>query len=124
MCARNFRQRNLEVLAVGVIPLGIATADLSGVRLAAGEHLPGLLESMVSASLSGQGVSDSAQAGPVETAELSSMSRWVGRTPSEEPEGPKTKTPIPVRSGQDQTRVDRPNDLLTREELTALLEDE
>ena len=109
---------------MGVIPLGIATTDLSGVRLAAGEHLPRLLESMVAATLSGGSVADSDQAGPVDTAELSSMSHWIGKTPSGEPEGPQIKTPIPVQPPQGETPVDRPNDLLTREELTALLEDE
>jgi ActR/RegA family two-component response regulator len=127
------RQLDLEVLAVGVLPLGIATTDLSGVRLAARDHLPAMLESIASAPLVDRSAPISPRTASVDAAELSSRSSWVG-APDAEPEAPQGKTPIPVnelsdapadrpQTDKEPPQGDCPNDLLTSEELTALLED-
>jgi len=114
------RRLGVEVLVVGAVPLGVTTADLSGARLARREHLAALLAAAVAEIPSDESadVSDSA-----------SMSRWVGAAPRPESSG---RAAIPVKDSDrssesqaaDASGGDSPGDLLTSEELTALLEDE
>jgi hypothetical protein len=128
------RQRNLEVLAVGAVPSGITTADLSGVRLSARDHLSALLDNLASASQVDESVAVPPQTAPVEAADLSALSQWIGKTPDSARKPARIPAPPPAREIADvpvgdaeadqPPRIDRPNDLLTSEELTALLEDE
>ena len=124
------RQRGLEVLAVGSVPLGITTTDLSGVRLSARGHLSALLGGLAASALSGgaAGVSNRAAG---ESADLSSLARWIkkashaDRKTAEAPPAPKTAdAPAPKVKADDEPLGDSPDELLTREELAALLEDE
>jgi len=118
------RQRNVEVLAVGVLPLGVATADLSGVRLAARDHLAALLESPVCDDTD----TTEPQSGSLDAADSESKSRPIAGGPQGQTEPSSGRAPVPIRESarrtDDAPRGDRPNDLLTSEELTALLEDE
>jgi hypothetical protein len=134
------RQRGLEVLAVGAVPLGVTTTDLSGVRLSARDHISVHLENLASLPLSGEQVPVSPQTDSAQGPELSSLAQWINNnktSPTVRTE-PQTPTPPPARTNadppvgetepetraNDATPIDSPNDLLTREELTALLEDQ
>jgi len=126
------RQRGLEVLAVGSVPLGITTTDLSGVRLSAWDHLSTLLEGLAASSPSGGQVPVSSQAHPGESPELSSLARSIkkasraSRKAAAPPAAaPKAKdAPAPKAESVNEPPGDSPDELLTSEELTALLEDE
>jgi len=118
------RQRNVEVLAVGVLPLGVVTADLSGVRLAARDHLAALLESPVCDDTD----TPARHSESLDASDSESKSRPIAGGPQGEGEPPRGRSPVPVqesaRRTDDAPRGDRPDALLTSEELTALLEDE
>ena len=117
------RQRGLEVLAVGAVPLGITTTDLSGMRLSARGHLSALLEGFAASPPSGGQVPVSSQAVAGESPELSSLARSIrkasraGSKAAKAPDGAKAKA-------DDKPLGDSPDELLTKEELAALLEDE
>jgi hypothetical protein len=128
------RQRGLEVLAVGAVPLGVTTTDLSGVRLSARDHISAHLENLASLPLSGEPVPVSPQTDSEEVPDLASMARWIKRVspdtdrtavetedspPPTPPKAPRGEVPV-----NDEPPIDSPSDLLTREELTALLEDQ
>jgi hypothetical protein len=118
------RQRKIEVLAVGVLPLGVVTADLSGVRLAARDHLAALLDYPVRDDAD----PPARHSGSLDAADSESKSRPIAGRPQGEPEPSGDRSPVPVRESarrtDDAPRGDRPDALLTSEELTALLEDE
>jgi len=126
------RQRGLEVLAVGAVPLGITTTDLSGVRLAARDHLSSLLEGLAASALSGRQVPVSSQAAGGESPELSSLaqsirkvsrgSRKAQKAPDTAPKA--TDAPAPTPKAANEPPGDSPDELLTSAELAALLEDE
>jgi len=130
------RRGDVEVLAVGAIPLGVATSDLSGVRLAVLGHLDVLLDCPESQPLAGAPATVVPRAASADAADLPTMSRWVAKTPIDRVETPRTKTPVAVQDPQDDRAIetprtdpipspgDSPDELLTREELTALLEDD
>ena len=116
------RQRGLEVLAVGAVPLGITTTDLSGVRLSARGHLSGLLEGLAG-SLSGGAVRVSNRAA-ADSADLSSLARWIRKASHAGREAAKAPDVAPKAKAPDKPLGDSPDELLTKEELAALLEDE
>jgi hypothetical protein len=89
------RQKGLEILAVGSLPLGISAADLSGARLASRDHLSLLLDELI----------DSLPSGDIEDS------------------GKIAETPVAKVQVDDNPPGGCPDDLLTREELAALLED-
>ena len=116
------RQRGLEVLAVGAVPLGITTTDLSGVRLSARGHLSAMLEALDgSLSAGAAGVSHRAAG---DSPDLSSLARWIRKTSHADRETAKAPDPAPKAKADDKPPGDRPDELLTKEELAALLEDE
>jgi len=154
------RQRDLEVLAVGSLPFGVCTADLSGVRLTARGDLSASLRDL-SAGLgrAAAPVVDVPRAGPVgevrpprpeaeapeaqveESPHMTALAQWVikasrvGQDAAETPPTENEKTnPAPARDQnehkneqkdeqKDEKLPDRPGELLTSEELAALLED-
>jgi|GEM_PF-2326411 len=118
-------QRGLEVLAVGAVPLGITTTDLSGVRLSARGHLSALLEGLAqSLPYDGQD-GNSAQALTGESPEPSSQARSIEHKASRtDRKAIQTFAPAPKAQANDKPPGKSPNELLTREELAALLEDE
>ena len=116
------RRRGLEVLAVGSVPLGISTTDLSGVRLSARGHLSALLEGLAG-PLSGGAVGGSDRdAG--DSANLSSLARLIRKASHTDREAVKTPAPAPEAKADDKPPGDRSDELLTKEELAALLGDE
>ena len=117
-------QRGLEVLAVGSVPLGITTTDLSGVRLAARDHLSPMLEGLAASPLSGGQVPVSSQAPVGESPELSSLAQSIRKASHTGREAAKAPDPAPKAKADDKPLGDCPDELLTREELAALLEDE
>jgi len=118
------RQRGLEVLAVGSVPLGITTTDLSGVRLSARDHLSGMLEELAGSLPSGGQVPVSPQAHPGESPELSSLARSIRKASRSKRKAPKAPKPAPKAKAEDKPPVESSDELLTKEELAALLEDE
>ncbi|MBC8373115.1 MAG: hypothetical protein ISS69_16980 [Phycisphaerae bacterium] len=118
------RRRSLEVLAVGSVPLGITTTDLSGVRLAARDHLSPLLEGLAVSSSSAGQAPVASQAHPGESPELSSLARSIKKASRGKRKAPKTSQPAPKAKAEDKPPVESSDELLTKEELAALLEDE
>ena len=130
------RQQGLEVLAVGAVPLGLTTADLSGVRLSTRDHLSNLLEVLASAPPSGRSVPEDPQPAPGAASELSALAKLITETPHTVPAPTQTPTDPPIESivtppvdppkdpVNDEPPGASPEALLTQEELTALLEDE
>ena len=117
------RQRGLEVLAVGAVPLGITTTDLSGVRLSARGHLSGLLGGLAGSPLSGGQVPVSSQAAG-DSPDLSSLARWIRKASHAGREAAKAPDAAPKAKADDKPPGDSSDELLTNEELAALLEDE
>jgi hypothetical protein len=124
------RQRGLEVLAVGSVPLGITTTDLSGVRLSAREHLSALLEGLAAGSPSGGQVPVSSQVVCGESPELSSLARSIREVsrPGRKAGGAPATVPAEAEAkieakATNEPPGESPDDLLTSAELTALLED-
>ncbi len=125
------RQRSLKVLAVGSVPLGITTTDLSGVCLSARGHLSALLGGLAASPLSDGAPPVCSQAAS-ESADLSSVARSIrktshaGRKAAKAPDAARkiADAPAPKAKADDKPLPDSPDELLTREELTALLEDE
>ncbi|MCP4375957.1 MAG: hypothetical protein GY794_07260 [bacterium] len=114
------RQRSLEILAVGSVPLGISTTDLSGSRLASRNDLSLLLEELVKSQPSEDSIEDSGKI----TSDASDASPPVRRTAkSSQTEDKIAETPAAKAKVDDDPPAISPNDLLTREELAALLED-
>ncbi len=114
------RQRGLEVLAVGSVPLGITTVDLSGVRLSSRDHLSVLLETFSKSPPSVGRVPVSSQAVPGESPELSSLARSIRKASRTAPKA----ADAPAPTADNKPPIDSPDDLLTRAELAALPEDE
>lgn len=114
------RQRDVEVLAVGSVPLGITTTDLSGVRLAAAGHLPELLGTIAGSAVSGGSPGFS----PItpEIRQASHSPPEAARSPdlADKPADP----PGPASKADHDPFPESPDALLTNEELSALLEDE
>ena len=117
------RQRSLEVLAVGSVPLGITTTDLSGVRLSARGHLPVLLEGLAASSMSGGPVPVSNRIAG-ESPDPSSPARSIGKASHAGREAVKAPDAAPKAKADDEPLGDSPDELLTKEELAALLGDE
>lgn len=135
------RQKSLEILAIGSTPLGVTTTDLSGVRLAAREHVAEMLAQLTLTPLLDGSTPEAVKSASGEGPELSSLAQWIRKAPLGErnpapvqtdveapkpaDEPPKTPEPEPEPQprAEDKPAV-HPNDLLTREELAALLEDE
>jgi hypothetical protein len=125
------RQRSLEVLAVGSVPAGMTTTDLSGVRLSTRDHLSALLDGLAVSSPSGGQVPVSSQAVGGESPELSSLARSIreasraGRKAAPPPAEQKAKAKAKVKTkATNEPPDDSPDELLTSAELAALLEDE
>ena len=126
------RQRGLEVLAVGAVPLGITTTDLSGVRLAARGRLPMLLDGLAESQPSGGSVPVSSRSASGESSDLASEARRIKKAPRTRRKAAKTRgrarktadAPTPKAKADDKPLPDSPDELLTSEELAALLEDE
>jgi len=129
------RQKGVEVLAVGSVPLGIATADLSGVRLSTRDHLPVLLEAIGSSTPPGDVVAAPPQPVSAATPVRPAMTRWIRTTPlSDRKSGSSGKVARSIRqpsstrdlppAGKQDAFGACPEDLLTSEELAALLEDD
>jgi len=88
----------------------------------------------VSSKLSGGSVPVSPQTAGGQAPELSSLAQWINKTPRTVRKEPQTPTPTPAAEtadppageamADDKRLSDSPDDLLTSEELTALLEDE
>ena len=118
------RQRSLEVLAVGSVPSGITTTDLSGVRLSARDHLSALLDGLAASSPSAEQVPNSSQVVADESPELSSLARSIRKASQVGRQIPEAPVPKAKAQAADKPPEDSPDELLTREELAALLEDE
>jgi len=118
------RQRSLEVLAVGSVPSGITTTDLSGVRLSARDHLSALLEGFAASSPSAEQVPARSQVVADESPELSSLARSIRKASLVSRQTPVAPAPKAKAKAADEPSDDSPDALLTREELAALLEDE
>jgi len=137
------RQRDIEILAVGSLPFGVSASDLSGVCLTTREHLAPRLRDLVAglgrpALLPG----DVPRARPVgevrppqpdrpvgESPRLSALAQWVIKASRVGQDAAKQTAKAPAGQNKDEDKngdgklPDRPGELLTREELTALLED-
>ena len=140
------RQMDVEVLAVGTVPRGLTGEDLSGVRLTARRDLPGVLARLtgtyeasapperdetpapaVRRPLTGR-TSEEPGTHPKEHAGEESVAKISGE-PSEgqykpEPAAAETDPPARTPPGKQPQQTASPSDLLTPEELTALLENE
>jgi hypothetical protein len=115
------RRRGVEVLAVGSVPLGITTADLSGVRLAARGSLSVMLDGLAESPPSGGSVPVSSQPVASESPDLSAAAPATPKAPHA---APKTAdAPAPKAMADGEPLPESPDELLTSEELSALLED-
>ena len=115
------RENHVEVLAVGSLPFGITTTDLSGVRLMAVNDLPDELQRLARVS--------PAPAPAIETQPAAEVVPEV-EAPREPPVRTVPARPLkqPIETGGPRALRERPahrpGDLLTDEELAALLEDQ
>ncbi len=98
------REMEVAILAVGALPVGMNADDLSGVRLTSREHLPEALGEIVQAAASPVTPPESSAPPGLQTAPREA----VALTPAKPADRPKTP----------------PDELLTPEELSALLENE
>jgi len=103
------RRVRVEVLAIGSLPLGVSTADLSGVRLVAAVDLADQLRRLARGHEGAEVGNEPVRAKPAR----------------DKPREPATKKPIRIAPAAAPSRrsFHRPADLLTDEELAALLED-
>jgi len=116
------RENHVEVLAVGSLPFGITTTDLSGVRLTAVNDLPDELRRLArvgpaAARAPATGTGPAPEAAPEVEAPREPLVRAAPAGPPKQP----VQTGGPRASGE--RPAHRPTDLLTDEELAALLED-
>ena len=117
------RENHVDVLAVGSLPFGITTTDLSGVRLMAVNDLPDELRrlarvSSAAARAPATKTEPAAEAVPEVEAPREAPVRAVPAKPLKQP--PQTGGPRALG----ERPAHRPTDLLTDEELAALLEDQ
>ena len=127
------RQMDVEVLAVGTVPGGLTSEDLSGVRLTARGDLPEVLFRLTAPVRPPSPTPDEIPAPTVARSVFHGQGGVPGEQPVEdlgdespiEPSMiPETSPPAQTSSDEHPTKPVSPSDLLTREELSALLEDE
>ena len=115
------RENHVEVLAVGSLPFGVTTTDLSGVRLMAVNNLPDELRRLARVQPpAARAPAPEAKPAVEMVPEVESPGEPVRAAPSRPVKRfIQTSGPHPLR----ERAADRPADLLTDEELAALLED-
>ena len=108
------RQRGIEVLATGTVPRGLTSEDLSGVRLLAKRELPDALRRLADQLAAGPDVLgiEGPTLSPVEPPEGTYVAEGAG-----------VET-VEARPGAGQPDDGAPANILTPEELAALLEKE
>ncbi len=114
------RQMDVEVLGVGALPAGMDSGDLNGVRLVSRPALPGALDRLAAAAGAGGPAEPPGVPAPAAPRPASTEDRDAAEPPDEPEAGREAGPEVETQPG----RAETPSDLLTPEELSALLEDE
>jgi hypothetical protein len=116
------RQMDVEVLGVGALPAGMDSGDLNGVRLVSRPALPGALDRLAAAAGAGGPAEPTGAPAPASPRPASAEDRGEQAAGDHDAAEPTDEAEDDVEA--EPGRAETPSDLLTPEELSALLEDE